>query len=121
MKEVLERWHHDISRLFSGLRQNPEFAFNDTFFEEILKKKEEFENMQPEYYEEDQVYPSAKLNEELSYDEVSVSIDKTKFRKSYLEIPNEALKNANAKQLFYHFFNLCFKSGLSQVTGTRAT
>ena len=79
MKEVLKHWHHDISRLFSGLRQNPEFAFDDTFFEEILKKKEEFENMQPEYYEEDQVYPSAKLNEELSYDEVSVSIDKTKF------------------------------------------
>ena len=42
-----------------------------------------------------------------------MSIDKTKFRKSYLEIPNESLKNANAKQLFHHFFNLCFKSGLS--------
>ena len=34
MKEVLERWHRDISNLFSGLRQNPEFAFNDSFYEE---------------------------------------------------------------------------------------
>ena len=34
-------------------------------------------------------------------------------RKSYLQIPNEALKNKNAKILFHTFFNLCFKSGLN--------
>ena len=34
-------------------------------------------------------------------------------RKSYLQIPNEALKNRNAKILFHKFFNLCFKSGLN--------
>ena len=45
VKEILERWHHDISRLFSGLRENPEMAFNEAFYNEILTKKEEFENM----------------------------------------------------------------------------
>ena len=34
-------------------------------------------------------------------------------RKSYLEIPNEALKNKNAKFLLLKFFNLCFKSGFN--------
>ena len=32
-------------------------------------------------------------------------------RKSYLEIPNEALKNEHAKLLLHKFFNLCFTSG----------
>ena len=30
MKEILKRWHIDISRLFSGLSENPEFAFDDS-------------------------------------------------------------------------------------------
>ena len=34
-------------------------------------------------------------------------------RKSYLEIPNEAMKNRNAKLLLFKFFNLCFTSGLN--------
>ena len=31
LKEILERWHRDISGLFSGLRENPEFAFDENF------------------------------------------------------------------------------------------
>ena len=34
-------------------------------------------------------------------------------KKAYLQIPNEALKNRNAKLLFHKFFQLCFVSGLS--------
>ena len=113
VKEVLERWHRDISNLFSGIRQNPEFAFDDSFYEQIIKKKEEFENLPQDYQDESQAYPSSKLNEEISYDEVSSAIDRAKSRKSYLQIPNEALKNQNAKLLFHRFFNFCFKSGLS--------
>ena len=113
MKEVLERWHRDISNLFAGLRQNPEFAFDDTFYEEILKKKTEFEKLPQDQPDETQTYSSSRLNDEISYGEVSSSIDRAKSRKSYLEIPNEALKNENAKQLFHRFLNLCFKSGLS--------
>ena len=40
-KEVLKRWHTDISNLFSGLRNNPDFPFNDNFYQEILDKKNE--------------------------------------------------------------------------------
>ena len=115
IKEVLARWNRDISKLFSGLRENPDFAFDDSFYEEILKKKTEFENIadNESNLNHEQAYPSSKLNETISYKEVSESIDRVKLRKSYLEVPNEALKNANAKVLFHKFFNLCFTSGLS--------
>ena len=38
LKEILERWLLDISKLFSGLNDNPEMAFDDSFYEEILNK-----------------------------------------------------------------------------------
>ena len=41
VKEVLERWLNDISRLFSGLQENPEVAFDDAFYNEVLEKKRE--------------------------------------------------------------------------------
>ena len=34
-------------------------------------------------------------------------------KKSYLEIPNEVMKNKNAKLLLFKFFNLCFISGFN--------
>ena len=80
-----------------------------------MKKKTEFENIadNESNLNHEQAYPSSKLNETISYKEVSESIDRVKLRKSYLEVPNEALKNANAKVLLHKFFNLCFTSGLS--------
>ena len=48
MKEILKRWHSDISRLFSGLRENPDFAFDDAFYDEVVDKKNEFEALSPE-------------------------------------------------------------------------
>ena len=45
LKEVLERWLSDISKLFSGIRDDPDMAFDDKFYEEILVKKSEFENL----------------------------------------------------------------------------
>ena len=43
IKEVLERWFIDISKLFSGIKDNPEMSFDDQFYNEIVAKKEEFE------------------------------------------------------------------------------
>ena len=43
IKEILEKWQLEISKLFSGIRENPEMAFDDDFFQEILNKKDEFE------------------------------------------------------------------------------
>ena len=113
IKEILARWHKDIGMLFSGLRENPEFAFDEPFYEEILKKKQEFEALSPEDQEQQSEYNPEMLNINLSYDEVSKAIEKAKLRKAYLEIPNEAVKNENAKVLFHKFFQLCFISGLS--------
>ena len=39
IKEVMSRCHRDISQLFSGFRDNPEFAFDDEFYEKFLTKK----------------------------------------------------------------------------------
>ena len=53
IQEILQRWHKDIAHLFSGLRDNPEFAFDDNFYDEILQKKTEFEALSPQ--EQDQL------------------------------------------------------------------
>ena len=44
IQEILAKWHKDISKLFSGARENPEFSFDVAFFEEILAKKQQLEN-----------------------------------------------------------------------------
>ena len=113
IKEILDRWHKDISNLFSGIRENPEFAFDDTFYQEVLDKKQEFENLSPEDQNNVTNYDSTSLNNDLSLDEVSKAIDRAKLKKAYLQIPNEALKNQQAKILFHKFFQLCFVSGLN--------
>ena len=108
MKEILNRWHGDISRLFSGLRENPEFAFDDDFYDEIVGKKNDFEALTPAEQEQISDYNSESLNLNLTYDEVSKAIDKAKFKKAYLDIPNEAVKNENANFLFHRFFSTVF-------------
>ena len=115
LKEILERWLKDISKLFSGVRDNPEMSFDEDFYEEILNKKQQFENLSPNEQHESNNFNSESLNNELSFSEVSKAIDKIKFHKAYLDIPNEAMKNENAKQILHRFFNLCFKSGLSPL------
>ena len=104
IKEVLELWYEDISRLFSGLHEDPELAYDDNFYREVLKKKKEFEEMIPEEQINRSEYDSNELNDALLYDKVSEAIDKSKFKKSYLKIPNEVLKNKNSKLLLFNFF-----------------
>ena len=104
IKEILQRWHSDISKLFSGLRENPEFAFDDQFYDQIVNKKQEFEALYPEEKELLADYDSESLNSNLTFDEVSKAIDRAKVRKAYIEIPNEAIKNKNAKFLFHKVF-----------------
>ena len=115
VKEILERWHLDISQLFSGLRENPEMAFDDIFYREILSKKEQFEKLSHEQQVEFSQFDfnAELLNCELDFQEVSKAIDRTKLGKAYLDIPNDVLKNKNAKILLHKFFNLCFVSGLN--------
>ena len=113
VKEVLERWLIDISKLFSGVKNDPEKSFDDQFYDEIVAKKEEFEKLSNQEQEQTSQYSSEQINIDISYNEVSNAIDKIKFHKAFLEIPNEAMKNPNAKSLLHKFFNLCFKSGFS--------
>ena len=40
IKEILERWYKDISSLFSGLHDDPEIAFNEEFYRDVLQKKQ---------------------------------------------------------------------------------
>ena len=87
VREVLERWHNDIARLFSGLRENPDFAFDDQFYQEIIDKKSEFENLSETEQMEDNPFNADNLNEKISLEEVSKAIDKAKSRKAYLTIP----------------------------------
>ena len=113
LKEILERWLNDISKLFSGIRENPEMIFDDDFYNEILSKKDDFEKLSNVEQEQRSEFSSESINSEISFQEVSDAINKTKFKKAYLNIPNEAMKNENAKQLLHRFFNICFTSGHS--------
>ena len=92
-KEILSCWFQNISLLFSGLQDNPEVAFDKVFYQEVLKKKKEFKRLS----HEDQ-HQTVKGNLEvltigISYDEIVEAKDKSKSKKAYLDIPNEALKN----------------------------
>ena len=113
LKEILERWHKDISGLFSGLRDQPEFAFDENFYQKILTKKAEFENLSFEKQLNKSHYDSNSINADILFSEVSKAIDSVQLGKAYLEIPNDALKNNNAKILLHRFFNLCFNTGLN--------
>ena len=113
MVEVLERWHKDIAQLFSGIRQDPEIVFDERFYNEIIKKKNEFEKLSDVEQSEKGEFSTQALNADISFDEVSKAINKTKLGKAYLDIPNEILKNINAKLLLHKLFNLCFKTGLN--------
>ena len=44
---------------------------------------------------------------------MSDAIDSAKMGKSFLFIPNEAMKNENAKLLLYNFFKICLSTGLN--------
>ena len=67
LKEILERWLKDISKLFSGVRDNPEMSFDEDFYEEILNKKQQFENLSPNEQHESNNFNSESLNNELSF------------------------------------------------------
>jgi hypothetical protein len=113
IKEILEKWQSEISKLFSGVRENPEMAFDENFFQEIINKKNEFENLSPDEQVLRSTFSPEMVNADISFDEVSKAVNSTKMKKAYLDIPNEAFKNENAKHLLHNFFNLCFKSGLN--------
>ena len=80
------------------------------FIRKLLKKRDEFEqiNSRGESLSGTGSLPSPdSLNDPFTLAEVSEAIDRAKSGKSYLLIPNEAMKNANAKQLLHRFFNTC--------------
>ena len=89
-------------------------AFDQQFYEDIIGIKEEFENMSDGEQEAfGCVNDSDQLNRSLEFQEVSEAIDQAKLRKAYLQIPNEVLKNQNAKLVLHKFLNICFVTGLS--------
>ena len=108
LREVLDKWYQDISGLFAGLHEDPELAFNEEFYEEILKKKAEFEEMPFEEQRAEGAFNTDEMNSEISYDEVSDAINSSKFKKAYLNIPNEALKNKMQSYCFTNFSTSAF-------------
>ena len=86
-------------------------AFNDEFYNEVLNKKQEFENLSDEEQQNQSPYDSQPLNVGLTFEEVEKAIDNSKLHKSFLEITNEAMKNPNAKNLLHKFYSLCFEIG----------
>ena len=112
-KEVLSKWYSDFSECFKGIKDDPDLVFDEHFLSQITKLKSDFEEMSHEQQEAGSSLDSTLLNNDISYDEVSFAIDKSKLGKAFLFVPNEALKNDQAKLLLHKLFNVCFKFGLS--------
>ena len=115
--EILDKWFTDISRLYSGVRNNPEMVFDEDFYKEVLAMKAQYEDAcnEVQLNTGDENSRLSKLNKEINFNEVSAAIDNTKIGKAYLDIPNDVLKNDNAKKVLHKFFNACFTSGLNPV------
>ena len=64
VKEILERWHADISKLFSGIKET---VFDEQFYEEILRKKSEFESMSFEEKNSENIFSSEMINSDISF------------------------------------------------------
>ena len=113
VKEVLTKWHSDFSACFKGIKDDPNLVFDDNFLEQITKLKSDFENLSQEQQDLGSSFDSSLLNCDISYEEVSNAIDKAKLGKAFLFIPNEAMKNVQAKTLLHKLFNVIFSTGLS--------
>ena len=88
-------------------------AFDDNFYFEIQMKKTELENLYNFTDVNQNEFNTEMLNEDLLYSEVTNAIDSLKKNKAFLEIPNEAMQNVNAKLLLHRFLFLCFTSGFN--------
>jgi hypothetical protein len=56
-------------------------SFDDTFYEEIKSKKQQFENLSTYRQQQNSNYSSEQINAEISFQEVSDAIDDIQFTK----------------------------------------
>ena len=75
--------------------------------------REQFDALSPKEQCEKSNISDHIINPDLTLSEVSEAIDRAKLGKAYLEVPNEALKNPQAKRLLYEFYSICFQYGLA--------
>ena len=113
MKVVLLKWYNDFSECFKGIKDDPDLVFDDEFLAEISKLKVDFEKLSNEEQVSCSPFDSSLLNADITLEEVSNAIEKSKCGKAFLFIPNEAMKNSQAKLLLHKLFNLCFQTGMS--------
>ena len=109
-KEVLLKWHSDFETCFKGMKDDPDLVFDDVFLDQVTKLKDDFDKLLPEEQMSNSPFDSSALNIDITYEEVSNAIDKAKNGKAFLNVPNEAMKNPQAKLLLQKMFNICFHS-----------
>ena len=82
-------------------------------FRYSLKQLRGVEHMRVQPGEGNHSLGEGEQNCDITFDEVSKAIDSAKLGKAFLFVPNEALKNVQAKTLLHKLFNVCFKTGFS--------
>ena len=112
-KEVLEKWYSDFSECFKGIKDDPDLVFDDSYLESVVNLKNDFDRLSCDEQETKSSFDPTLLNCDITHAEVSAAIDNAKLGKAFLFVPNEALKNDQAKNLLHKLFNICFKTGLS--------
>ena len=74
-----------ISKPYSDLRNDSDLAQDQTFYTEILAKKQEFEDLTDEEQEARTEYTDNGLNVPLTLEEVAKAIDRSKMHKPFLK------------------------------------
>ena len=120
VKEILTHWHKEFSECFSGLRDNLDLAYDDNFLTHINNLKTQFNDLSPEQQQEFSSFDTKSINSEITLEEVDHAIKKAKLGKAFLLIPNEALKNTQAKNLLHKLFNICFISGITPLEWSKS-
>ena len=68
-QEILSIWFKDISRLYSGLHDDLEMAYDEDFYSEVIRKKADFESLRRGNPLEDENTIMQEFNEDIRYDE----------------------------------------------------
>ena len=111
-QSVLSKWEHEFKTLLERIQTSEHSEFDETFYEQVLKFKQDLENHiqdSPEPTNNEDI-----LNTPISVDEISKACSNSKNSKSpgIDKLPYEVYKNDRSIKLLHALFNRCFSTGM---------
>ena len=109
---VLNKWENEFKSLFDRLKASEHCNFDETFYEQVLKFKEDLEKHTCEPHQT--IHTDDILDNLISVDEISKACSNSKNSKSprIYKLPYEVNKNDISIKLLHALFNRCFSTGI---------